>query len=325
MPQESSLHILLVEGAHGSAPDDIAPLRAMLEDAPVTHELAQVNSLEGSLLRMEDGAFDAVLIHLIQPDDCSLKVILRLREHTPEIPVLVVSDLNDDEIALAAVRSGAQDYLVEHTFDANLLLRAIRYAIERNRMQVKLRVLSLLDDLTGVYNRRGFITLAEQQIRISQRSHIGFHLIFIDLDGMKRINDMGGHIAGDRALIAIAQLLSSTFRCSDVVARMGGDEFAVISACDTESQCPDNAAPIIARLEDALARHNKRHPDEPTLSISYGTVFFDPAENKTLEQMLMVADQLMYENKRQKKQQQMATSNFQSDFTESTLFQFGVS
>jgi diguanylate cyclase (GGDEF)-like protein len=190
-------------------------------------------------------------------------------------------------------------------------------------MQVTLRVLSLLDDLTGVYNRRGFMTLAEHQIRVAQRRHIGFYLIFIDLDGMKQINDSGGHIAGDQALIAIAQLLSYTFRGSDVVARMGGDEFAVIT-CDAEPQCPNSAAPIITRLETAVTRHNKRHFDEPSLSISCGAIFFDPAENKDLDQMLLEADQIMYENKRRKKQQQMPATSFQPEYADNTLLNFGI-
>jgi diguanylate cyclase (GGDEF)-like protein len=329
MNQESSLHILLIDGANGTS-GNLAPLRTMLKTTSATHELANIDTLEGSVLRMESGTFDAVLLHLVQPDADSLKVILHLRERAPEVPVLVVSDLNNEETALSAVQAGAQDYLIANTYDAHQLLRAIRYAIERNHMQVTLRVLSLLDDLTGVYNRRGFMTLAEHQIRVSQRNNIGFHLIFIDLDGMKQINDTGGHIAGDQALIAIAQVLSYTFRGSDVVARMGGDEFAVIT-CGTESQSLDNADNIIARLESAVTRHNKRHLDEPALSISYGAIFFDPAENKTLDQMLLEADQLMYENKRRKKQLQLADFNLQtsivgtqSGFTDSTLFNIGI-
>jgi diguanylate cyclase (GGDEF)-like protein len=261
------------------------------------------------------------LLHLVNPDTDSLKIIQHLRERMPEVPVLVASNLDNDDIALSAVRAGAQDYLLESRYDAPLLLRAIRHAIERNRMQVTLRALSLLDDLTGVYNRRGFMTLAEHQIRISQRSNIGFHLVFIDLDGMKRINDARGHIAGDQLLIAAAQLLSYTFRGSDVVARMGGDEFAVI-ACSTESQNLDNTDTIIARLEKAVIRHNKRHFDEPALSISYGAVFFDPAEDNTLEQMLQTADKLMYENKRQKKKPQITDSTFLPEFTDSILLSF---
>lgn len=339
----SILNILLIDGARADVAHndvahndvthniaaDLAVLQATLNATSTTHEVAQLDTLEGSVLRMESGAFDAVLLYLAQPNIDSLKVILHLRERAPEVPVLVVSDLDNDEIALAAVRAGAQDYLLKNHYDAQSLRRAIRYAIERNRMQITLRVLSLLDDLTGVYNRRGFTTLAEHLIRVSQRNSIGFHLIFIDLDGMKQINDIRGHIAGDQALIATAQLLSYTFRGSDVVARMGGDEFAVI-ACDTESQSLDSAETITTRLESAVTRHNNRHLDEPALSISYGTIFFDPAENKTLDQMLQEADQIMYRNKQQKKQQLLLDPDFQptgvqSGFTDSTILNFGIS
>jgi diguanylate cyclase (GGDEF)-like protein len=297
MKPKLPLRVLLIE----TAPDDVAPLRTALEDISATCERVCADAIEGCVLRLESGGFDAILLCLVQPDADSLKSIPYLRQCAPEIPILVVSDLNDDELALAAIREGAQDYLLATTCDAHLLARAIRYAIERNRIQTTLRALSLRDDLTGIYNRRGFSTLARHQMRIAQRRQTGFYLIFIDLDDMKRINDTVGHLAGDQALIAIAQLLSHTFRGSDVVARLGGDEFAVIT-CNNETQYPDNATTAITtRLETAVARHNDRHLDEPSLSISYGVIFFDPAQNKTLDQTLLEADQIMYKNKQQKK------------------------
>ncbi|MDR0674553.1 MAG: diguanylate cyclase response regulator [Zoogloeaceae bacterium] len=251
--------------------------------------------------RLETGVFDAVLLDISLPLNKDEQYILsRLRQRAPDAPILVFSDCDDDDATLQAVREGAQDCLIKGACGARLLKRAVRYAIERNHMQATLRALSFLDDLTGVYNRRGFSTLAQHQIRIARRRHTGFFLIFIDFDGMKQINDSAGHIAGDQALIAFSQLLSFTFRGSDIVARMGGDEFAVIT-CDNDDAISGSAAPIVARLENAIRRHNERHFDEPPLSVSCGAVFFNPSESKTLDQMLEEADRIMYANKRQKK------------------------
>ncbi|MCE1170341.1 MAG: diguanylate cyclase [Azovibrio sp.] len=219
------LRLLLIE----DNPGDARLIRETLRDAPLSVELEHADSLKSGFALLDEWRFDAVLLDLSLPDSHGLGTVSRTRQQAPELPIVVLTGLNDEATALQAMREGAQDYLIKGHVDSALLLRAIRYAIERNRMQSALHALSLLDDLTGIYNRRGFMTLAEHQMKLARRRLVGFYLIFIDLDGMKLINDQYGHPAGDRALIATAQLLSDTFRGSDVVARMGGDEFAVVT------------------------------------------------------------------------------------------------
>ncbi|MDR3159264.1 MAG: GGDEF domain-containing response regulator [Zoogloeaceae bacterium] len=294
----SRLCVLLVSDDNES--NDI---QNIVKTAGIGMEACPVAALEDEDLRsrLEAGVFDAVLLDISLPLNKDDQYLLsRLRQHAPETPIIVFSDCDDVDATLQAVREGAQDCLLKGSCGARLLTRAIRYAIERNHMQATLRALSFLDDLTGVYNRRGFTTLAQHQMRIARRRHAGFFLVFIDFDGMKQINDSAGHIAGDQALIAFSQLLSFTFRGSDIVARMGGDEFAVIT-CDNDDSAPGSAASILVRLENAIRRHNERHFDEPALSVSCGAVFFDPTESKTLDQMLEEADRIMYANKRQKR------------------------
>ncbi|MDR0735422.1 MAG: diguanylate cyclase response regulator [Zoogloeaceae bacterium] len=298
IPNASRLHVLLV-----SDDSESHDIQNIVRTAGIGMESCPLAALEGADLhsRLESGVFDAVLLDISLPLNKDEQYILsRLRQRAPDVPILVFSDCDDDDATLQAVREGAQDCLIKGDCGARLLKRAVRYAIERNHMQATLRALSFLDDLTGVYNRRGFATLAQHQIRIARRRHTGFFLIFIDFDGMKQINDSAGHIAGDQALIAFSQLLSFTFRGSDIVARMGGDEFAVIT-CDNDDTISGSAVPIITRLENTIRRHNERHFDEPALSVSCGAIFFDPSESKTLDQMLEEADRIMYANKRQKK------------------------
>ena len=131
-------------------------------------------------------------------------------------------------------------------------MRVIRHARERQRLVVALQSMALKDALTGLYNRRGFITLAEEHMKLAQRTGACFALAFVDLDGMKRINDQLGHEFGDQAIIATADILRSTFRASDIAARLGGDEFIVL----VRDATPVVAGRIKKRLQHAAALHN---------------------------------------------------------------------
>src|SRR4029079_13718509 len=130
-------------------------------------------------------------------------------------PVVVLHERHDEALALDALRQGAQDYLVKPEIDRALLLRVVRYACERHRLVSSLQSIALTDTLTGLYNRHGFMTIGEEQLKLAQRNGHNVWLAFVDLDGMKRINDELGHEYGDRALIATASILKSTFRTSD--------------------------------------------------------------------------------------------------------------
>ncbi|HYD51964.1 MAG TPA: two-component regulator propeller domain-containing protein, partial [Gemmatimonadaceae bacterium] len=158
-----------------------------------------------------------------------------------------------------------------------------------------LRGLSLRDDLTGLYNRRGLVALAEQQVRLAERSREGFDVVFIDMDGLKQINDSLGHPAGDQALLDTAEILRATFRDSDVLARLGGDEFAAIVLGDSTA-----VGGASVRLREAVDRHNATAERPYRLSLSVGHSRFDPAAPVPIEDLLRLADRRMYEEKRLK-------------------------
>jgi diguanylate cyclase (GGDEF)-like protein len=167
---------------------------------------------------------------------------------------------------------------------------------EVKKAQEEIREMSLRDQLTGLYNRRGFITLAEQRIREANRGRFRMQLVFIDVDDMKKINDTLGHKAGDQALTATATVLGSTFRESDIVARIGGDEFAVMTVVGTEE------------ARKALSRRLRRNVDawngKPSrpfkLSLSWGASLYDPEVPVSLDQLMSEADRLMYLQKKVK-------------------------
>lgn len=173
--------------------------------------------------------------------------------------------------------------------------RSAREALSREAET--LRNISLIDDLTGLTNRRGFMLLAEQQWRVAQRTRKPILLVFADLDGLKDINDRLGHEEGDRAIVDTAEILRETFRGSDVIARLGGDEFVVLA---TEALA-SRAEQLTARLESQIQAQNAAVTRPYRLSISVGYVVSAPDAGSSLESLLAAADRAMYCRKRERK------------------------
>jgi diguanylate cyclase (GGDEF)-like protein/PAS domain S-box-containing protein len=165
---------------------------------------------------------------------------------------------------------------------------------ERKLQEERLRDLAILDELTGLYNRRGFMALANQHLKQAKRSKRKALVIFADLNGLKAINDTHGHADGDRALIAAADVFNRTFRDSDVVARVGGDEFAIL-AIEANPHHLDN---IRMRLQQALDIANRAHLHPFHLSVSIGVVSYDPEQHNSVEELMALADREMYAHKR---------------------------
>ena len=161
----------------------------------------------------------------------------------------------------------------------------------------KLEDAAVTDQLTGIHNRRGFFTLAEHLLKTADRQKIGIFMLYADLDDMKRINDTWGHQEGDLALIDTAKTLRKICRESDVVARIGGDEFVIIPV----GIAGDNIEKIIDRLKKAIAHHNPKGNRKYHLSVSAGTAFYDPANPSSIDELLAQGDKSMYERKRNMK------------------------
>jgi diguanylate cyclase (GGDEF)-like protein len=169
--------------------------------------------------------------------------------------------------------------------------------LRREKLEGDLLVLSITDELTSLHNRRGFLSLAEQQLKISDRTGRRVILFFADLDGMKQINDTLGHEMGDKALVEVASILKKTFRTSDIVARMGGDEFVVL-AIDPETADPEM---LVNRMQNQVDAYNSRENRQYRLSISVGYAAYDPDHPLSLDEIMTKADERMYEQKKGKK------------------------
>jgi diguanylate cyclase (GGDEF)-like protein len=178
----------------------------------------------------------------------------------------------------------------------NLLFRDLQQSEEQ------LRAISLTDELTGLYNRRGFLAVAEQQLRMAERMRGRVRLLFADLDGMKSINDTYGHRIGDQALVEVAEILRTVFRRSDILARLGGDEFAVL-CLDTSDA---DAFVLVKRLQQEVARRNALADRLYRIALSLGISEFNPDNPCSLDHLMSRADTLMYEDKRYRKGEAMA-------------------
>ena len=166
----------------------------------------------------------------------------------------------------------------------------------RKQAEEQLRELSLSDELTGLTNRRGFMLLAKQQIKVSDRSRKGLVLIFADLDDMKSINDTYGHLEGDQALKDASAILRRSLRASDVIARLGGDEFVALSV-DAYDKVEEL---IMGRLRENILAHNLESGRPYELSISFGITIYNPAQPCTLDELLTRGDRLMYDEKKKR-------------------------
>jgi len=243
----TSLHILIVE-------DNLADARfarEMLGEAPgAAYTVTHVERLADAVDSLAHGGVDAILLDLSLPDAHELEAVARLHAIAPRVPIVVVSGADDPALAVAGVRVGAQDYLVKGQVDSAALVRALRYAMERQRVDDRLNHLAHHDTLTDLPNRALLYDRLRQALAHARRHDLPLTVLFIDLDGFKDVNDTCGHDTGDVLLQETARRLKSCTREGDTVARFGGDEFAVLLPDIKED---GDAAIVARRMLDVLA------------------------------------------------------------------------
>jgi len=257
----------------------------------------RVEALSEALERLDAGGMDVVAVELDLPDSQGLVTFERLVAFAPSVPILVLTGEPDEQTALASVRGGAQDVLVQGDLTPETLERSLRYAIERHRLLSALRNLSLIDELTGLYNRRGFTDLSAHYVKLSRRTGRPLTLIFLDVDRFKTINGTLGHHVGDRALLRVADLLRASFRSSDLLARLDADHFAVLAP-----EAEDSTDVLVNRLRSAVARFNDGSRDPYRLSVSLGAARFEGEPDVQLKDLLERAGAVMEEEQRSKRQ-----------------------
>ena len=370
-------------------------------------EVESCDCLSKGLERLARGDIDVILLDLLLPDSSGLDTFVRVHIEVPHIPIIIVTSIDDEILALNAVQSGAQDYLIKREVNNNHFVRSICYATQRHSLQrmknsndlsydgfylrnvienngdgiiivdkdgvtnyinkaaeemfgrsateligeffgfplVKgenteidiltrggqqivgeMRVVEILwegktaylasirditdrkkkekalynqsftDDLTQLYNRRGFLTLADRHLK-DRRTRGELFLVFIDLDGLKQINDTFGHNEGNRAIVESSEVITKTFRDSDIIARWGGDEFVILLTDIPRDSIDFFKNRLQRNLEDQNAIEGRLYK----LSFSVGIELYDPQNHRSVEDLLTSADKLMYSHKQSKK------------------------
>ena len=291
---EPAFDVLLVE--------DDTPLAKGLEETLATSprssfRVTHVTKLADALVEVDRRHYDVVLLDLNLPDARGAVAPRMIQRAAAEVPIVILTGLDDDQLAEENARAGVQDYLLKREINGDILVRSLRYAMERSRLLNEAKALSVRDDLTGLLNRRGFISSAEQQLKTASRMDKPVLLLFADVDDMKECNDRFGHAAGDKLLLKAARVLRNTFRESDVLARLGGDEFAILSIGSGQ----ETSGVLIARLAENIELENATEPGALPISLSVGLAFSEPGEDARLEELMEQADAWMYDHKRRKK------------------------
>ncbi len=279
----SSIRTLLIE----DNPADALVLREALADVPEAgFELEWVDGLAKGLHRLNAGHVDLLLLDLHLPESRGLATFATAHDCAPGVPVIVLTGLDDRELALKAVRDGAQDYLVKGQFEAASLVRAMQHAVVRHRMQAETVGPSWKDELTGLYNRQGFLVLGEQLLRLADNAKCTLTLLYADIDGFEKISQAYGREAGDGALRAVGQAMSKIAGESDLVARVGEDEFVLMGIGHSGTPQQDLKALLDQALKQTAGQQARAYP----LVVNWGVSIYDPGKPTAIAVLMKRAE-----------------------------------
>jgi diguanylate cyclase (GGDEF)-like protein len=257
------------------------PDRTIVDDGSVACDLIDIEGLNGRLRSLGAEEPDVVLLDSTWSAARLLKTARRVREAMPNVPVLLLPDLRTKS-------STPQER------GCSAMVKAIRYARRRQRVQEELLYLALRDELTGLYNRRAFRVLARRSLRSAHRLQRQVLVFFADLDGLKRINDRFGHGEGDRALSRAAAGFKATFNNqSDIVARLGGDEFIAL-VIEEDGRRADDLCRHLRQSVAARGAGESRY----ALTLSVGVARSDSERANSLSELMAQADSALYRDKR---------------------------
>lgn len=258
-------------------------------------DIVHVDSLKDALKELCHKGYDAVLLDLNLSDVCGVDNVDAIKEENPNIPVIVLSGVDDDRTALQAIDRGAQEYLVKGHCDGKVIRLALHSSIKRKEVERRLFKQANYDDLTGLANRRMFEEYLERTLAKASRWKRDETIMFIDLDNFKQVNDALGHAAGNALLKEVSIRMTSLLRSSDIVARYGGDEFIVLLD-QGSSDLLSGARQVATKLVYALNAPFEYAGRQISCSASIGVAFY-PDSGKNYIELMRSADQAMYQAK----------------------------
>ncbi len=291
---QESMSILLIE----DNPGDERLVREALRDSPGI-QVVSADRLESGMARLAAEKVDGILLDLTLPDSQGLDSVLKLRQHEAEVPIVVLTGLDDEETAIKALHAGAQDYLVKNQLNPRLLAHTLRYAIERKRLDDRVYFQATHDDLTGLPNRALFRDRLQHTLARAERNKGEARgqplvaVLLLDLDHFKTVNDTRGHAMGDKVLQAVSRRLEENLRKGDTIARLGGDEFAIlVEGFTAGSDAAAVAQKILQSLEKAIVADGEAFPVGTSIGIS-----LYPADGEDGEALFKHADLALYRAK----------------------------
>jgi diguanylate cyclase (GGDEF)-like protein len=289
LPPAPPASVLLIE-------DELADARLVTEAlssvAPGRYRIDRAVRLSEGLDLLSRQPYEAVVVDLTLPDARGLDGVAQIRSATPGTPVIVLTGRADAALALHAAQAGAQDFLVKGQVDGSAIHRSLTYALERKRAEKRMTYLAHHDALTRLPNRRLFQERLAAALARARRHDRSVAVLFIDVDGLKGVNDLLGHDAGDRLLVETARRIQRALREYETAARLGGDEFAVI----VEDVEPGAAVAVAKRLLQAVAGPFAFNHRDVNATASIGVALFP--EHGDGEELLQSADEAMYQAKR---------------------------
>lgn len=288
------LRLLLI----GFDPDDTLRILQLIEGARDTEfEVRSADRVEDAPDFLRDEAVDVALLNLTRPAASGPALLARAEVVTSEVPVISLINAEDEA---QVIHLGARDYLVKSQLDSRLLVRTLRTAVEHRRLVEELETsqrrehfFATRDSMTGLANRHHFREQLERAIHFAERHGHNVAVLFVDLDRFKEINDTLGHEVGDSLLITLAERLSGSLRRSDLVARIGGDEFLLMLQGTDQDYVPTRTA---ERLLDSVATPFVVDGQEHVLSASIGVSTY-PRDGRDSETLIRCADAAMYQAK----------------------------
>jgi diguanylate cyclase len=285
-----SVRVLVVDDNEG----DYVLVKSLLDYIPlVDYDVRWLPGGEGVSERIADIQPDICLVDYNLTGDTGLDLISSITRMYPLLPSVLLTGESDPMIDVAAMRAGAADFIEKSRFDARVLDRTIRFAVEQKRVEGHLAERAERDDLTGLYNRAGFSERLEQAMGVADRTDRYLGVIFIDLDRFKYVNDSLGHAAGDALLRAVSARIHACCRATDIVARMGGDEFAVIA---THMKEPSLSSHLAEKIVASFLEPFEIDGHVVHAGASLGVTTY-PVDDGTAEQLLMNADMALYRAK----------------------------
>ncbi len=291
MPLPQPLKILIIEDNRGDALLITKTIeQALLGDC----HLVIVKTLEEGLKHISQQQFDVALLDRNLPDAKGANGLFSIQNMAPKLPVIVLTSYQDEQKALEAIQSGAQDYLFKGQTDSLTIRRAIQYAILRKEFEHVLIMRANYDMLTGLVNRGLFENRLDMALVKAKRHRRTMSVLFLDLDGFKEVNDVFGHAIGDKLLKEVGARIRQSLRAEDTIARFGGDEFAILLE-DISNALYSEV--IAQKIIDAMNGPFNLSVTSLYVAISIGIAICSPQCYYDKEALLHNVDLTMYEAK----------------------------